>query len=200
MERETPIIVKRGFFSTLAYGVSAVLVTAIICGTGVAVYGLSIADRKSDNLTTFATNLVSSVPELVEALPPWLSDALHDRREPAYRSNLDIQATMVKDYGDWSRPVVTVTNRGSEIVSVLALRVVLVDEAGRVVEEEVTYAATPLACHDEWPGPILPGETRRYRVREHVRESGLTPQIEVTEVRVWDGEREPKELTRAERP
>jgi hypothetical protein len=103
--------------------------------------------------------------------------------------------------GRWAQPVVTVTNRGSEIVSVLALRVVLVDEAGVPVEQEVSYAATPLACHDEWPGPILPGETRRYRVREHVRATGLTPQIEVTEVRVWNGEREPnQELTRADRP
>jgi hypothetical protein len=34
-----------------------------------------------------------------------------------------------------------------------------------------------------------------------VRATGLTPQIEVTEVRVWNGEREPnQELTRADRP
>lgn len=200
MERTTPIIVKRGFFSTLAYGVSGVLITAIVCGTGIVCYGFSILDRKSHDLASLGKELVATIPGILEALPPALGDAINDRRDPGYRSQLDIDVSLASDLdGRWLRPVVTVTNRGAETVSLLALRLVLADESGVPVDERVSYAATPLAVRDEWRGPILPGETRTYATRLYGRARGVRPMFEVTEVRVWNGTPERDGRTRLER-
>ena len=188
MDTGTPIIVKRGFLSTLAYGVSGVLITGIICGTGVGLYGLRMLDHKTGDLASLAKEIVAAVPDIIEALPPVLADALNDRRDPGYRSELEIDIAIRQDQdSSWQRPVVIVKNNGDQVVSLLGLRVVLVDEDGLPVEEESIFAATPLPCEDEWRGPILPGETRKFSTHMYPRETGLTAEFEVTEIRVWNG-------------
>lgn len=196
MDTGTPIIVKRGFLSTLAYGVSGVLITGIICGTGIGLYGLRMLDRKTGDLTSLAKEIVAAVPDIIDALPPVLADALNDRRDPGYRSDLEIDIAIRQDQdSSWQRPVVIVKNNGDQVVSLLGLRVVLVDEDGLPVEEESIFAATPLPCEDGWRGPILPGETRKFSTRMYTHETGLTAEFEVTEIRVWNGPSD-EELTR----
>ena len=188
MDTGTPIIVKRGFFSTLAYGVSGVLITGIICGTGVGLYGMRMLDRKSGDLTALAKEIVAAVPDIIAALPPVLADALNDRRDPGYRSDLEIEIALRQDHdGSSQRPVLIIKNNGDQVVSLLGLRVVLVDEDGLPVEERNTFAATPLPCEDDWRGPILPGETRKFSTQMYSHETGLTAEFEVTEIRLWNG-------------
>lgn len=188
MDTGTPIIVKRGFLSTLAYGVSGVLITGIICGTGIGLYGLRMLDHKTGDLASLAKEIVAAVPDIIEALPPVLADALNDRRDPGYRSDLEIDIAIRQDQdSSWQRPVLIVKNNGDQVVSLLGLRVVLVDEDGLPVEEESIFAATPLPCEDEWRGPIFPGETRKFSTQMYTHETGLTAEFEVTEIRIWNG-------------
>ncbi len=190
MDTGTPIIIKRGFLSTLAYGISGVLITAIVCGTGVGLYGMNLLDRKSGDLTSLGKELVAAVPEILEALPPALSDAINDRRDPGYRSELEIDVAIDDDEdSSWKRSVVTVKNNGDEVVSLLAVRIVLLDEDGLPTSERGTYVATPLAIDDcdAWSGPILPGETRRISAHMRSDASHVKAEIEVTEIRVWNG-------------
>ncbi len=122
MDTGTPIIVKRGFLSTLAYGVSGVLITGIICGTGVGLYGLRMLDHKTGDLTSLAKEIVAAVPDIIDALPPVLADALNDRRDPGYRSDLEIEIAIRQDQdSSWQRPVLIVKNNGDQVVSLLGL-------------------------------------------------------------------------------
>lgn len=190
MDTGIPIIIKRGFFSTVAYGVSGVLITTIVCGSGLALYGMNLIDRKSGDLTSLSKELVAALPGILEALPPVLSDAVNDRRDPGYRSELDIKVVIAGDEdSSWRRPVLTVKNNGDEVVSLLAVRIVLLDEDGLPTSERGTYVATPLALEncEVWKGPILPGETRRISTNMYTDDSDVKVEIEVTEIRVWNG-------------
>lgn len=190
MDTGTPIIIKRGFLSTLAYGISGVLITTIVCGSGLALYGMNLIDRKSGDLTSLGTELVAALPGIIEALPPWLSDAVDDRRDPSYRSQLEIEVAIAGDEdSSWRRPVLTVKNNGEEIVSVLAVRIVLLDADGLPTSERGTYVATPLAIDNcnTWNGPILPGETRIISTTMSADAWDVKVEIEVTEIRVWNG-------------
>ena len=156
MDTGTPIIVKRGLFSTLAYGVSGVLITGIICGTGVGLYGMRMLDRKSGDLTALAKEIVAAVPDIIAALPPVLADALNDRRDPGYRSDLEIDIAIRQDpESSRQRPVLTIKNNGDQVVSLLGLRVVRVDQDGLPVEERSIFPATP------------PGSQNIYRQASH---------------------------------
>ncbi len=190
MDTGTPIIIKRGFLSTLAYGISGVLITTIICGSGLALYGMNLLDRKSGDLTSLSKELVAAIPGILEALPPALSDAVNDRRDPGYRSELEIEVAIDDDEDSfWTRSVVTVKNNGDDIVSLLAVRIVLLDEDGLPTSERGTYVATPLSFDDcdVWSGPILPGETRRISTKMRTDTSHVKAEVEVTEIRVWNG-------------
>lgn len=188
MDTGTPIIVKRGFLSTLAYGVSGVLITGIVCGSGIGLYGLRILDRKSGDLTALAKEIVAAVPDIIAALPPVLADALDDRRDPGYRSDLEIDIALSQNQdSSRQRAVLIIKNNGDQVVSLLGVRVVLVDADGFPVAEQSTFPATPLACDSDWPGPIPPGETRKFSTRMYTHETGLTAEFEVTEIRLWNG-------------
>ena len=83
-------------------------------------------------------------------------------------------------------------NNGDEVVSLLALRVVLLDEHDQLLTESQEWAATPVAIEDDWRGPIMPGSKRRFVCwRSCPHEAGpldvVTPEIEITELRVWTG-------------
>ena len=185
----TTVVRKRlGFLSIAAISLSGVVMTVIVCASALAFRGLSIVDRKADTLTDLATNLIKSLPEYREALPPALADAIDDERRPDYLDKLTIEARLVEtnSHGH-SRGILEVTNKGDEIVSMLSIRVVGLDRADEPVWERSTWAATPIQIEDEWRGPLMPGATRRIPVRTWREGRASSLSGEVTDVRVWKG-------------
>ena len=188
---------KRGFFSTVAWGASMTIITAIVCGTGLGLYGLRIVDTKSDNVLASVQQLLGNLPEIQKNLPPVLADALNDERRPDYLSKIKITAGIVSGpnkRGDIN-PSVEITNTGDEVVSMLPLRITLTDAQGGGIAQRTRMGATPLGVADEdWPGPLMPGATRKIVQRFSVeRERGSNPgeasdyqvACEVTDVRIW---------------
>jgi len=187
------------FLGLSLFGVSLVAMIAVV-----ALYGLKIADDKSDRLLGLADNTVERVPEiirsvtdqmpeLIKSLPPVLSDAFNDRRAPEYTGQLVIQAELrPSGRRDSLAPVVTIENKGSEMVSLLSVRVAVLDESGTPRREYTEMAATPLAIDHDWRGPLMPGATRHLVLCDW---DGL-PQnaasrwkavCEISELRLWNG-------------
>lgn len=184
---QTPVVVKKGgFLSAVAYGVFGTLIAAIICGSGLGLYGLNIADRKSSEFMMLGKGLVSSLPEIRDNLPPIMADLLDDQRDLGYRDNLSVATRIVGDEDD-SRLVVEVANEGPKAVTLLSARITLDDEDGIPIREFVTYVATPVATCDEWRGPLLPESTRRFSYRLR-RTWPADATVEITEIRVWNGQ------------
>ncbi|MCH7632475.1 MAG: hypothetical protein IIB59_04615 [Planctomycetes bacterium] len=175
------------------FGVAAVVVTT--AGATV-LYGLSILDNKSSAIISFAGDTIEGLPELIAALPPALADVLNDRRAPEYASSLDVGVRFVSDRKTGSiRPVITVENKGDEVVSMLALRVAAMDRDGIPIRDWTAVVATPIAIDDEWEdgwrGPLMPGATRRVVLRRWKSPSldssdVVTGAIEISDVRVWE--------------
>ncbi len=196
MDRYPPTITqkKRGFFSTVAWGISATVVTLIISTSSIILYGMNIADRKTGSLYELIEFGVDSLPQLAEALPPFLSDAINDERRPEYAEELNITARLAKSEYGRLRPVVVVENDGDEVVSLMSMRIVLLDEDGNPLSEVNEWVATPIAGDDdEWRGPLLPGETRRFRARMQYgcrrdkQDAAVDVAYEITEIRTWRG-------------
>jgi hypothetical protein len=129
---------------------------------------------------------------LIESLPPVFADLLHDRRAPEYVANIDVSASFVAEEterGRRMRPVLTITNRGNEVVSLLAIRVAALNAEGMPVAEWTQVAATPTAIDDDWRGVLMPNKTRHIVVSDYPRLTGqvgdLTAAVEVSELRVW---------------
>ncbi|UCE60866.1 MAG: hypothetical protein JSU63_03770 [Phycisphaerales bacterium] len=171
-----------------AFGVGAIGIT---CATGVVLFSLSMVDGHASTILGFATDTVEGLPELLRALPPGVNDVLSQRRAPGYASQIDVKATLVENgRAGTVRPVLTVTNSGDEAVSILALRVAVLNEDGIPVGEWTEVVATPLAIDGPWRGPILPGSSRHVVLRGAWRglTSGydsLTPEVEIADVFVW---------------
>jgi hypothetical protein len=183
------IVKKGGFLSALAYGFFGTLTTIIICGSGLAFYGLHIVDSKSDTLVGLAQTAFESFPDIVKSLPPVFADALNDHRDPEYRDFLTTSVRIVPDKDDdrYRRIVVKVQNTGDKTVSLLSGHLVLEDADGVPIREFSTYVATPLAIEDEWRGPLFPGAKRQFSYRlkhPHPEQASL----EISELRVWDGQ------------
>ena len=137
-------------------------------------------------------NVVQSLPEILpelrEALPPALADAIEDERNPNYREHLRVESKLhAREDGRGMQLAIEVENSGSETVTMLALRAVLVDANDMPVRSIVTYAATPLTVDEEWRGPLLPGSTRLCGVFFYRSNGDLTPRVEITDVRTWAG-------------
>lgn len=190
MHHTSPTVIKRGgFLSALAYGFFGFLTATVVCGTGLAFYGLRVADRSAGDIIEFGGDLIESLPQWREKFPPILADALKDRRDPNYRDNLDLDVRLTDDTAgndQYKMLVINATNQGDETVTLMSVRVVLVDKNGVPVRSETTYAATPLTVEGEWRGPLLPGSTRRCSIPLWHCRSDLTAQVEITELRVWD--------------
>ncbi len=190
-ERES-IKPARGFFSTLVAGVSAIVVVGVICTAGIGFYGLNIADRKSDNLMQFARNLVGDMPELIAALPPIVGDVLSDERRPEYADHIQVTATM-PEFGSGRRgrcPIIEVRNTGPEVVSMLSMRVVVLNEHGNPIADFNEWAASPIAGDRDWRGPLLPDAKRVFSadsfwIATKSERSNLSVDVEITDVRVW---------------
>jgi hypothetical protein len=193
----TPAVVvkKSGFLNGLFYGFFGFLITTVLCVTGLGVYGLSIADSKAVQAISTAERLITGVPEwvngMLDALPPAIADALHDRRDPGYRQQVDVKVRPVRAGRSEliNRVALDVTNNGPETISLMAVRVVLLDDDGAAADERVVYVATPLAIEDEWRGPLLPGSTRKLSVSVYgVKPGDYEVSQEITELRIWQPE------------
>ncbi|HUU97427.1 MAG TPA: hypothetical protein VM487_16955 [Phycisphaerae bacterium] len=187
------IVRKGGFLNGLFYGFFGFLITTVICATGVGIYGMRIADSKVVQVLSTTERLVTGVPDwldaLFEVLPPAMADALHDRRDPDYREHVDVAVRLVpgRDHARYQRAAIEVTNNGTETISLMALRIVIVDEDGVPAYERAAYVATPLTIEDEWRGPLLPGSTRKFAITVRASESDeYQASYEIAELRVWD--------------
>jgi hypothetical protein len=177
---------------------SAVLITLILSGTAVVIFGIHFAGDKSELIISLAEDAVKGLPELQKNLPPILADVLDDRRQPDYCKQLEIttNTTLHQDRHGMLRTAVQVVNNGQEVVSLLSLRVVVLNEDNEILAESNEWAATPFAAEDEWRGPLMPGSSRRF-IAYHSRRSSFYPvnniktEVEITDIRIWNGEKNP---------
>ena len=189
--------------TALFLGISAVLVTCIAAATGVALFGLSIVDHKADQVFGVADltvegipkiidSLTEGMPDLLKSLPPVIADAVHDVRAPEYAANLEIIADLRPAGHDGRlRPVLTITNQGDKLVTLLCVRAAALDESGTPWYEWTEVVATPLAFDNCWRGPLMPGSTRHvvmsgYRSIRREGASNLRTVCEISDVRVWN--------------
>ncbi len=193
---------RRSFLSTVALGLSGVIVTTLLCVTTIVLYGASIIDAKTGNIFEFAEAVVQGLPELAESLPPAIADVLNDRRQPDYADQLDVSVSLADDtHRRGIRPVVVVRNKGDEVVSLLSMRIVVMNEDGEPLSELNEWAATPFAADHDWRGPLLPGAQRRFAtnhrfVGKSLSADHLEVDYEITDIRVWEGnETRPTTLT-----
>lgn len=183
----TVIVKKGGFFSSIVNGLFGLLITVVICATGIGVYALHVVDGKLDRTLGFVDGVITSMPEWQAALPPLLADAASDRRDIAYRDALEIKIDSVKNRrGEGQLAVLTVHNTGDESVSYMTVNLRCSDDRGVPVEQRGVIVATPLQIEDDWRGPLLAGETRQIVIRLGRGNEELKPAIELTDLRVFD--------------
>lgn len=183
----TVIVRKNSFLSALATGVFGLLITVVIAVAALGLMAMHMADK----------NMAAVLPELRNGLANWRqilphADVLNDRAAPEYRDQIKVDARLVPA-GDRRRlpaVVVDVANSGAERVSLLTLRVTVLDPQNVPVREMTFQAATPIACGGEWIGPLLPAEAGRSPTMRRFARSveGVDPgnklEVEVVDVRV----------------
>jgi hypothetical protein len=184
---------KHTFLSALAMGFSAIVITLVISGTVILIYGIHFAGEKSERLVTLAEDAVRGLPELQKSLPPVLADVLDDRRQPDYCKQLEITARtkLLPDRHGMMCTEFQITNNGSQVVSLLSLRVVVFNTDNEIIAESNEWAATPFTAEHEWRGPLIPGSNRHftsYTGRRFPFSSidDLKTEVEVTDIRVWN--------------
>lgn len=177
--------------TALFLGIFGVGGVGIAAGAVVVLYSLRILDRKAETVLNFAERTVDSLPELVSALPPAL-DILSGRRAPDYASKLDVAVRFTtNEKADGIRPVLTILNKGNEVVSMLAVRVVALDAKSMPVREWTEVVATPIAVDEDWRGLLMPGATRHvvlssWRSFPADKAETLSAEPEISELRVWE--------------
>ncbi|MFH1718284.1 MAG: hypothetical protein ABIF19_13100 [Planctomycetota bacterium] len=187
---------KHTFLSALALGLSALAITFIVCCTVIVIYGMHFAGDRAEKLFVLMGDAVEHLPKLQQALPPALSDVLDDHRQPDYANQLLISASTAPSQDEQGRfrTDVKVVNNGTDVVSLLSLRIVVLGAQGEVVCESNEWAATPFAADNEWRGPLLPGSQRYFtcsrRGSSSLSTSDLKTEVEVTDIRLWKGRKE----------
>ena len=194
------IIYKRHtFLSALAMGLSAIIIAFIVSCTVVIIYGMNFAGDKSEEVVALVEKAIGGLPELQESLPPFLADMLDDRRDTDYGAQLDITAstTLLPPEKGADKGMVNTTieivNKGSEVVSLLSMRVVVLTSQNEIITESNEWGATPVAADHDWRGPLYPG-SRRYFVSSHMARpvysaDELKTEVEITDVRIWNSEK-----------
>jgi hypothetical protein len=179
------IVNKGGFFGALARGLFGAVITVVICGTALGVYGLHLADKHLSGLTR---QVMTALPQWQQILPPVLADALNDRRAPEYRESLDITSRYVPNARDSGRGalLIDVQNKGTQTVSLLTLHMVVEDQSDERFYELSTAVATPLSIADH-RGPLPPGSSREIVQRLWHVAGAPQVKVEVNELRVWNG-------------
>lgn len=184
---------KHTFLSALALGASAIAIALIVSCTVVIIYGMHFAGEKSEQLVALVEDAVRGLPNLQKSLPPVFADMLDDHRQPDYSSQLEITAKTapMPEQGGRVRTSVTVVNNGQEVVSLLSLRIVVLNGAGEIVDESNEWAATPFAADGDWRGPILPGAHRYFSCFHNGPRAfsmdDLKTEVEITDIRLWGG-------------
>ena len=180
------VVHKGGFLASVARGFFTLLTVLVICVSGLAGAGLWLVNRHMDRFASVGTEVLRLLPDWQAALPPALADAVHDRRAPEYREQLQLTARVIPgDSSDEPKLMLEVVNRGPQTVTMLAARVDF-ERDGVPVHTRLEYVITPLAIDKaEWPGPLLPGETRRIVRRLKSADPGASLRIETCELRVW---------------
>jgi hypothetical protein len=193
---------KHTFLSSVALGFSAIVITLLVSCTTVLLYTVHLASDKSERVITLAQSALKGLPEMAQSLPPALADMLDDQRRPDYCKELTIsaQATSQPDSRGRVRTTVEIVNNGPEVVSLLSLRILILDEQNQLLCESQEWAATPLAADDGWRGPIMPGSRRHFVCYRSCGRSvdsltDLSTEVEVTELRVWNN---PKDAASAQ--
>ena len=186
----TTIVRKRiSFLAALVLSLSAIIVTTVLSASAIAIYGLKIVDQKTDGVIGLVETVIHGLPDLAEALPPALADALNDERDLAYAANLDVSVRLTdsdRNRRHGRRAIVKVENIGDRAVSLLSMRLIGLDEHADPVVECHTWAATPIQVDDdEWRGPLLPHSTRRFAVWCYGGDEAVDMTYEITEIRVW---------------
>lgn len=183
---------KHTFLSSLSMGLSALAITIVVSCTVVLIYGIHFAGERSEKVVSLVGDAIGGLPELRQALPPALADVLDDRRQPEYAAELDISAVtaLTPDQHRTVRTKVEVVNNGSEIVSLLCLRIVVFGPNGEILSESNEWAATPIAAEHPWRGPLMPGSHRYFvSCRRSVPvflADNLRTEVEITDLRVWN--------------
>ena len=197
------IIYKRNtFLSALVGGICGLAITIILCGTAVVIYGMHFVGDKSEKIvTSLVEDAIQGLPVLQKSLPPVLGDLLNDRRQPGYCDQLEVTArtSVLEDRNghDRMRTEIKVINNGQEVVSLLSLRIIVLDSRDEILTESNEWAATPIAADDDWRGPIMPGSRRHFTISHYRRPpdfilEDLKTEVEITDVRVWNsGEEAP---------
>ena len=180
------VVKKDGFFTAIVRGFFGLLMTVIVCATGLGLYTIHVIDKKFTDIRSIGESVVGGLPQWRQSLPPVLADAINDRRAADYASNVDVKVSLVDSKRrDRQRAVIEVTNNGNETISLLSLNVRLEDGNEIPIRTFVEYAATPLALPDaDWHGPILPGRTRKFATEVYVTEYDLKPIVEIADIRV----------------
>lgn len=170
------------------FGVGAVTIASL---AGIVLYGLRVIDKRSDAVFGIVQNTVENLPQLVEELPKAVGDLLRDRRAFEYAPNVDVAARFLFDEKrERVRPTLTITNKGPEVISLLAVRVAALNAQNDAVAEWTETVATPLGISDDWRGPLAPGATRHVLLHGdwlfgRGDATALKPSIEVSELRIW---------------
>jgi hypothetical protein len=183
---------KHTFLSSLVMGLSAITITILICCTVLIIYGSMFVGDRSEKLISLLGDSIGGLPELREALPPALADVLDDRRQPDYAAELDILASMIQtsDPNKMMLTKIEIFNKGSEVISLLCLRLVVFGPNDEILIESNEWAATPIAAEQSWRGPLMPG-SHRYFLSSH-RALPVPPgdklktKIEITDLRIWN--------------
>ncbi len=181
------------FLSSLVSGLSMIIVILIICVTIIAVYGMNLAGQKSEEIISLAQNAIQGVPAIMESLPPVASDIVNSERAPEYRDNIEITAEPVTMPQNAARLGVSmiIWNKGSMVVSLMSLRIVILDNSNNIISEMNRWVVTPIASDNDWPGPLLP-DSKRYisfpdkKAYNIANVKDLKVEVEVTEIRLWN--------------
>jgi hypothetical protein len=187
---------RRGFWATLAWGFSVTIILIVLCGATIILYWMNIADRRTCAVLGSLESAARSLSIVKESLPPVLADAVNDQRRPEYTRMIEVTAKLPPnpDRKGGVRPSVEVYNRGDDMVSLLSLRVVLLNKDGEPIAEHNEWAATPIAADQKWRGPLLP-HSRRHFLGGPIHLDGKDPaddlrvETEITDIRIWSGEK-----------
>jgi hypothetical protein len=182
-------------FTAFFIGLWCTGIVALSGATLITLYGMRIADRKASVVVDLLGDAMQNLPALIEALPPAVETALNDHRAPEYVENVEVRVDFsTQGRAGFLTPVLTITNKGNEVISMLAVRVAALGERGVPFQEWTEVVATPFAFCDDWRGPMLPHATRHvvlsaWRSPSPDALGNLTGAHEVSELRVW----QPKE-------
>ena len=188
----TVVVRKGGVLTAFVSGVFGTLIVCVICGAVLAFYAINVADRTVGGVFDSGSSLLRAVPELRQSISI-LADMLDDHRAPDYRDEVEVSARVAESNGPRHEPVVIldITNTGSETITLMTARVVVEGKNGVPSPERRTWIATPVQIDDDdWRGPMLPGSERRFAIPvwDCPDDEDLTVSVEVTDLRVWNGD------------